>query len=215
MELGAVDGDLGDGLIAGVGGGEIFLFGIVEGLLGDYAVFGHLEGALVGVFVHGKVGGFGVDLVVLDGGGGGVGVGLGGGKLGALGVDLGQDLDLVELGEDLALFDGVIDVGVEAGDDTGGFGLDFDLGDGLDFAGGDYGTGDVTALGFGKLGGLNFGVVSAGGYRDAEDTMTTRATRLDQIQIFRLLLRWSPRCSSPGVLVEGRYGLGLYYAGVG
>ncbi len=169
VELGVVDGDLGDGFIAGVGGGEIFLLGVVEGLLGDYAVLGHLEGAVVGVLVHGQVGGFGVDLVVLDGGGGGAGVGLGGGELGALGVDLGQDLDLVELGEDLALFDVGVDVGVEAGDDAGGLGFDLDLGDGLDLAGGDYGTGDVAALGLGKLGGLKFCVVAASGYRDAED----------------------------------------------
>ena len=169
VEFGVVYGDLGDGFVAGVGGGEIFLLGVVEGLLGDYAVLGHLEGAVVGVLVHGQVGGFGVDLVVLDGGGGGVGVGLGGGELGALGVDLGEDLDLVELGEDLALFDVGVDVGVEAGDDAGGLGFDFDLGDGLDLAGGDDGAGDVTAFGLGKLGGLDFCVVAAGGYRDAED----------------------------------------------
>ena len=78
MEFGGVDGDLGDGFVAGVGGEEILLLGVVEGLLGDYAVLGHLEGAVVGVLVHGEVGGFGVDLVVLDGGFGGAGVGLGG-----------------------------------------------------------------------------------------------------------------------------------------
>ncbi len=57
------------------------------------------------MLVHGKVGGFGVDLVVLDGGCGGAGVGFGGGELGLLGVYLGEDLELIELGEDLALLD--------------------------------------------------------------------------------------------------------------
>ena len=145
-ELGAVDADLGDGFVAGVGGGEVFLLRVVEGLLGDDALFGHLEVALVGVLVHGKVGGFGVDLVVLDGGGGGAGVGLGGGELGFLGGYLIEDLLLVELGEDLALFDVVVDVDVEAGDDAGGLGFDLDFGDGLDFAGGDDGAGDVARV---------------------------------------------------------------------
>ena len=92
-------------LVAGVDGGEIFLLGVVQGLLGDDAVLRHLEVALVGVLVHGEVGGFGADLVVFDGGFGGLGVGFGGGELGLLGVDLVEDLELVELGEDLALFD--------------------------------------------------------------------------------------------------------------
>ena len=113
MELGGVDGDLGDGFVAGVGGGEVLLLRVVEGLLGDDAVLGHGEGAVVGVLVHGKVGGLGVDLVVLDGGLGGAGVGFGGGELGLLGVDLGEDLDLIELGEDLSLLDAGVDVDVE------------------------------------------------------------------------------------------------------
>src|SRR6266851_6220381 len=169
VEFGGVDGDLGDGLVAGVGGEEVFLLGVVEGLLGDYAILGHLEGAVVGVLVHGEVGGLGVDLVVLDGGGGGAGVGLGRGELGALSGYLGEDLDLIELGEELALFDVGVDVGVEAGDDTGGLGFDLDLGDGLNLAGGDYGFGDVTAFGFGQLRAVEFGAAAAGGYRDSED----------------------------------------------
>ena len=66
------------------------------------------------MLVHGQVGGFGVDLVVLDGGGGGAGVGFGGGELGALSGDLAENFDLVELGEDLSLVDVGIDVGIEA-----------------------------------------------------------------------------------------------------
>ncbi len=114
-ELGVVDADLRDGLVAGVGGGEVLLLGVVEGLLGDDTLFGHLEVALVGVLVHGKVGGFGVDPVVLDGGFGGAGVGFGGGELGFLGGYLIEDLLLVELGEDLALLDVIVDVDVEVG----------------------------------------------------------------------------------------------------
>ncbi len=71
------------------------------------AVLLHLEGAVVGVLEHGEVGGFGGYLVERDGGGGGVGVGFGGGELGFLRGDLVEDLLLVELGEDLALADGV------------------------------------------------------------------------------------------------------------
>ena len=68
---------------------------VVEGLLGDDAVLGHRNGAVVGVLVHGEVGGFGVDLVVLDGGLGCVGVGFCGGEVGLLGGYLGEDFDLV------------------------------------------------------------------------------------------------------------------------
>jgi hypothetical protein len=39
VEFGGVDGDLGDGLVAGVGGEEILLLGVVESLLGDYAIW--------------------------------------------------------------------------------------------------------------------------------------------------------------------------------
>ncbi len=118
--------------------------------------------------VHGQVGGFGVDLVVLDGGGGGAGVGLSGGELGLLRGDLIENLLLVELGEDLALPDAVVDVDVEAGDDAGGFGFDLDLGDGLDLAGGDDGAGDVGELGLAELRGLELRGVAAGAYGDAE-----------------------------------------------
>jgi len=168
-KFGGVDVDLGDGFVAGVGGGEVLLLGIVEGLLGDDTFFGHFEIAVVGVLVHGQVGGFGVDSVVLDGGHGGAGVGLGGGEHGLLGGDLIEDLLLVELGENLTRVDVGVDVGVEAGDDAGGLGFDLDFGDGLDLAGGDDGTGDVSALGFGKLGGLEFGGVAAGGDGNAKD----------------------------------------------
>ena len=41
-ELGGVDIDLGDGFVAGVDGGEVLLLCVVEGLLGDDALFGHL-----------------------------------------------------------------------------------------------------------------------------------------------------------------------------
>ena len=96
-------------------------------------------------------------------------VGFGGGELGLLRGDLSEDLHLVELGEDLALLDVRVDVGVETGDDAGGFGFDLNLGDGLDLAGGDDGAGDVAELGLAELGGLEFGGVAAGGYGDAED----------------------------------------------
>ena len=160
-EFGGVDTDLGDGFVAGVDRGEILLLGVIERLLGDDALLGHLQITLVGVFIHGQVRGFGVDFVVLDGGGGGAGVGLGGGELGLLCGDLIENLLLVELGEDLALFDLGVDVGVKAGDDAGGFGFDLDLGDGLDLAGGDDGAGDVAELCLAELGGLKFGGVAA------------------------------------------------------
>ena len=169
MEFGGVDGDLGDGFVAGVGGEEVFLFGVVQGLLGDYAFRGHLPGTLVGVLVHGEVGGLGVDLVVLDGRGGGTRVGLSRGELGLLSGDLGQNFDLVKLGEDLPLFDACVDVGVEAGDDARSLGLDLYLGDGLDLAGGDDGTGDIPPLGLGELRGFEFGAVAARCYGGTED----------------------------------------------
>ena len=150
MELGGVDGDLRDGAVAGVGGGEVLLLRVFEGLAGDDAGVGHVLGAVVGALVHGQVGGLGGDLVVFDGGGGGAGVGLGGVELGFLRGDLVEDFLLVELGEDLTLVDVGVDVGVEAGDDAAGLGLDFDLGDGLDFAGGDDGAGDVSGFHLGE-----------------------------------------------------------------
>ena len=81
---------------------------------------------------------------------------------------LSEDLLLVELGEDLALFDMSVDVGVEAGDDAGGFGFDLNLGDGLNLACGDDGAGDVAELGLGELGGLKFSRVAAGADCDAK-----------------------------------------------
>ena len=101
-------------------------------------------------------------------GGGGAGVGLSRGELGLLRGDLIEDLLLVKLGEDLALFDLIVDVGVEASDDAGGFGFDLDLGDGLDLAGGDDGAGDIAEVGLAELGGLKFRGVAAGRYCDAE-----------------------------------------------
>ena len=145
--------------------------------------------ALVGVLVHGQVGGFGVDLVVCDGGGGGAGVGFGGGELGRLRGDLGEDLLLVELGEDLALFDLGVDVGVEAGDDAGGLGFDLDLGDGLDLAGCDYGVGDIAEFGLAQLRGLNLVVLPRAATAMPRTTTTTRAMRPVQSQILRLFLR--------------------------
>ena len=151
MEFGGVYGDLGDSLVAGVGSCKIFLLCVVEGLLGDHAVFGHLKSAVIGVLVHGQVRGLGVDLVVLDGGDGGTGVGLGCSELSTLSAYLGEDLDLIELGEHLSLFNLCVDVGIKAGDDARGLGFDLDLGDGLDFAGSDYGFGDVSTLGLSQL----------------------------------------------------------------
>jgi hypothetical protein len=90
-----------------------------------------------------------------------VSVGLGCGELGLLRGDLVEDLLLVELGEDLTLLDAIVDVYVEAGDDAGSLGFDLDLGDGLDFAGGDDGASDVGKLGLTKLGGLEFCGVAA------------------------------------------------------
>ena len=168
VELGLVHGDLGDGFVACVGGEEILLVGVVEGLLGDDAIFLHLFGAGIGVLIHGQVGGLGGDAVELDGGGGGVGVGLGGGELCALGGDLGEDLDLIELGELLAGVDVLVDVNEELGDDAGGLAFDFDLGDGGDFAGGDDGAGDVAALDFGELRGFKLWSGAMGDFRDAE-----------------------------------------------
>ena len=78
---------------------------------------------------------------------GGAGVGLGRSELSSLSTDLGEDLDLVELGEHLTLFDLGVDIGFEFGDDAGGLGFELNLGDGLDFTGGDDGAGYVAAFG--------------------------------------------------------------------
>ena len=59
--------------------------------------------------------------------------------------------------EGLSLVDGLVDVGVEFGDDAGGFGFDLNLRDGLDFAGGDDGAGDVAGFGGAELGGVERG----------------------------------------------------------
>ncbi len=167
-ELGVVDAYLRDGFVACVGGREVLLLRVVERLLGDNALFGHLEVALVGVFVHGKVGGFGVDLVVLDGGGSGTGVRFGSGESGLLCSHLVEDLLLVELGEDLARLHLGVDVSVAAGDDAGGLGFDLYLSDGLDLAGGDHRAGDVAELGFAELRRLKFSGVTASGHGDAK-----------------------------------------------
>jgi hypothetical protein len=161
LEAGGVDGDLGEGFVAGVGGEEVLLMGVVKCLLRDYAVLGHLLGAVVGVLVHGEVGGFSTDLVILDGGGGGAGVGLGRIELGSLGVYLSENLYLIELGEDLALFHDGVDVGVEPGDYARGLGFDLDLGDGLDLAGGDDGAGDVAPFSLAELGGFKLRATTA------------------------------------------------------
>jgi hypothetical protein len=151
VELRRVYSDLRDGLVAGVAGREVLLLGVVEGLLRDDSLLRHLEVALVGVLVHGKIGSLGVDLVILDGGRGGVRVGLGCSELGFLGGNLIENLLLVELGENLTLVHMSVDVGIETGDDARGLGFDFHLGDGLDLAGGDYGSGDVSPLDLGEL----------------------------------------------------------------
>ncbi len=49
----------------------------------------------------------------------------------------------------------VIDVDVELFDDAGGFGFDFDFGDGLDFAGGNDGASNVSASDLGDLVGID------------------------------------------------------------
>src|SRR5580692_3922699 len=53
------------------------------------------------------------------------------------------------------LVDLCVDVYVEASDDAGGLGFDLDLGNGLDLAGGDDGTGNVSELSRGDLGGVD------------------------------------------------------------
>ena len=150
-------------------GGEVFLVGVVHGLLGEDALLLHLECAVVGVLEHGEVGGFGGDLIEGDGGGGGAGAGFGCGELGLLRGDLVEDLFLIELGEDLALADGVVDVGVELGDDAAGLGFDLDFGDGLDLAGGDDRARDIAGFDGAKLGGIN-GRCSAEGLGGEEAT---------------------------------------------
>ena len=91
---------------------------------------------------------------------------------------------------------------LRSGDDAGGFGFDLDLGDGLDFAGGDDGTGDVAALGFAELGGLEFGVVAAGGDRRRRGDDDDEGDEAGPQPDFPFAFALSPRWSSPGVLVE-------------
>ena len=150
-KLRGVDGDLGNGFVARIEIGEVLLLGVIKRLLGDDSLLGHLEVPLVGVLIHGKVGGFCVDLVVFDGSCGGAGIGLGCCELRLLSSYLIEDLLLVELGENLTLLNLGVDVGVEAGDDAGGFGFDFDLGDGLYLASGNNGASYISSLCFGQL----------------------------------------------------------------
>jgi len=90
---------------------------VIEGLLGDDALFRHRHIAFVGVLVHGQVGASALTLSywmarrrrgrwILRR------------RAGLLRGYLSEDLLLVELSEDLALFDVSVDVGVEAGDDA-------------------------------------------------------------------------------------------------
>ena len=50
---------------------------------------------------------------------------------------------------------GVVDVGIELGDDAAGLGFDLDFGDGLDLAGGHDRAGDVAHFGGAQLGGID------------------------------------------------------------
>jgi len=118
------------------------------------------------VFEVGEIRGFGGYLVELDSGGGGTGAGFSGGQLSFLGGDLVQDFLLVELGENFALVDRLVDVGIEAGDDAAGLGLHLHLGDGPHLAGCDHGAGDVAGFDLGELGGVKLGVAAHGFGRD-------------------------------------------------
>jgi len=157
MLFGDVYLDLRGGFVANVDGGEVFLLRVVESLFGDDAVFGHLEGALVSVLEHGEIGSFGGYLVEFDGSGGGAVVGFGSGELGFLRGNLVKDFLLVELGEDFAGVDRLVDVGVQLGDDAAGFGFDLYLSDRPDFAGGDDRAGDVAYFDLAKLGRVDLG----------------------------------------------------------
>lgn len=201
MELGGIDGDLGDGFIAGVYGEEVLLLSVVEGLVGDDPVLGHLQGAGVGVLVHGQVWSFCVDLVVLNGSGGGVGVGLSSGELSLLRSDLSEDLHLIELGEELSCFYVVVDVGVEIGDDSGGLGFDLNLGDGLDFACGNDGAGDIAELSLRELGWLQLGAAPAGGDGDAEDCGDDQNDEAAPDPEFTFALTRCSQGVTPGVLM--------------
>ena len=89
-------------------------------------------------------------------------VGFGGGQLRALRVNLGHDLLLIELRQLLALVDAVVDVDIELFHDAGGLDLDFDLGDGLDFAGGDHGARHIAARHFGQPVGIDLRALRPG-----------------------------------------------------
>src|SRR5208282_246515 len=125
------------------------------GLLAHDTFFLHFEIPVEGGFVHRQVRGGGVDPVLLDVGLISADIGFRGGQLGALGVDLGDDFLLVELGQLLALVDVVIDVDVQLFHNAGGLGLDLNLGNGLDLAGGHDRTGDVATLNFGDAIGVD------------------------------------------------------------
>ncbi len=156
-----IDANLRDGAIALVLLRKVVALGIVEGLLGDDAVFQHLRVAFVRLFVHRQVGGLGVDLVLSDVGRIGGHVRFRGGELSALRRDLGEDLLLIELREDLAFGHHLIDIDVELLHQAGRFGFELDFGDGLDRSCSDDGFGDVAARDFGKPRRRNLGIARA------------------------------------------------------
>jgi len=203
--LGGVYFDLGESFVADVDGGEVLLLRVVESLLGDYAVFRHLEGAVVAVLEVGEIGGLGGYFVELDRGFGGVSGSFGGGELGLLGGYLIEDFLLVELSENLALVDGLVDVGGEAGDDAAGFGFDLDLRDGPDLAGSDHGTGDVSGFDLAELGGVDFGGAAEGfGSDDAAGDEDKGNDAEDDPKTFAGFTRRS-QWASNGAVESGRH----------
>jgi putative hemolysin len=134
VQFGTVNVDLRHGDVFLVERGEVVPVGVVHPLLGDDALLLHLLVALQGGKVHGQVGGGGIDFVMLNAGRGAFDVGLGCLQGGALGIDFSRNLLPVELGQQLALVDVLIDIHVEVLHNPAGFGLEFDLGNRLHFS---------------------------------------------------------------------------------
>lgn len=98
---------------------------------------------------------------MLNAGCGALDVGLCGLQRRTLGVDLGGNLLPVKLGQQLALVDVLIDVHVKVLHDPAGLGLQFNLGNGLHFTGGDHALIDFPTGDFVQTAGVEVGPATA------------------------------------------------------
>ena len=74
------------------------------------------------------------------------------------------ELNLVELGENLADFYAIAVVYVNLFDDSAGLGFDFGFGERLNFSGSDDDAGEIAAFDVGEFGGVDFVVGAESGF---------------------------------------------------